>query len=104
MVNTPKSKVSLRRKKVGHVVERNITLTGNFMRYLIDQPRIFESLPEKFELVILPEDDPELRRYNLELLDTYGSEDRPIVFVRVKSSKKTDVKSMHPQVYTPIAA
>ena len=104
MVTTPKSKVTPRRKKPGRLVERNIALTGNFMRYIMAQPRILEALPDKFELVILPEDDPALRQYNLELLDAFGSEGRPIVFVRIKSSKEKDFKAARPQVYAPVAA
>ena len=49
------------------VVERNIALLGDVMRYLLSEPQLFASLPENFELVILPDDDPVLRRYNLEL-------------------------------------
>ena len=72
-----------------NVVERNIRLTGEIMRYLMAYPHVFDSLPDKFELVILPEDDPEMRLYNLELLDKYGSEGKPIVFARLKSRPGT---------------
>ena len=64
------------------VVERNIALVGQIMQYLFDHPDVFESLPDNFELVVLPEDDPEMRLYNLELLDSYSVEDKPIVFAR----------------------
>ena len=82
------------------VVERNIALTGKMMHYLLERPQLFNSLPEKFELVILPDDDPQMRSYNLELLDIYGSEDRPIVFVRINSVQ--DYAS--PNLYIPVAA
>lgn len=49
------------------VVERNISLTGKIMQFLIENPQVFSSLPDKFELVILPDDDPEIRQYNLDL-------------------------------------
>ena len=68
-----------------NVVERNILLTGKIMQFLMESPQIFDSLPEKFELVILPDDDPAIREYNLELLDKYGSEDKPIVFARIRA-------------------
>jgi len=99
-----KSKMTLRRNKPNRVVERNAQLTGNFMRYILDHPKILDSLPDNFELVILPEDDPELRQYNLDLLDMFGSEGRPIVFVRLKSGGELDFKSARPQVYAPVAA
>ena len=45
--------------KINDIVERNISLTGEIMRYLLDNPQVFASLPDNFELVILPENDPE---------------------------------------------
>ena len=60
------------------VVERNIILVGEIMRYLLNHPQVFNSLPDNFELVILPDDDPEMRLYNLELLDIYGSEGKEL--------------------------
>ena len=74
------------------------------MRYLLEQPQVFSSLPEDFELVILPDDDPEMRLYNLELLDAYGSEGKPIVFARVKSSREDVLSQERPSLYVPVAA
>ncbi|MEW6664700.1 MAG: DUF5647 family protein [Thermodesulfobacteriota bacterium] len=64
------------------VVERNVSLTGKIMQFIMDNPKVFSSLPDRFELVILPDDDPDIRQYNLELLDKYGTEGKPIVFAR----------------------
>lgn len=87
-------------KKVNpEIAKRNIALTGEIMRYLLGNPKVFESLPDNFELVILPEDDPEIRMYNLELLDKFGSEGKPIVFARIKS----DAAKMEPSIFVPIA-
>ena len=72
------------------------------MRYLLDHPQVFKSLPDNFELVILPDDDPEMRLYNLELLDTYGSEGKPIVFARIQSSREGDLKQGRPSLYVPV--
>ena len=81
-------------------VERNLLLTGKIMQFLMDSPQIFDSLPEKFELVILPDDDPAIREYNLELLDKYGSEAKPIVFARVKAHP--DKSSSKPRIFVPV--
>ena len=86
------------------VVERNIALTGELMRYLLEHPQVFESLPENFELVILPDDDPEMRLYNLELLDAYGSEGKPIVFARIQCSREGVLSQERPSLYVPVAA
>ncbi len=86
------------------VLERNLTLTGEVMRFLLEQPEVFNSLPANFELVILPEDDPEMGLYNLKLLNTYGSEGKPVVFARIKSSREAFTKQDPPRLYAPIAA
>ena len=82
------------------IARRNIALTGEVMRYLLENPNVLQSLPERFELVILPEDDPEIRLYNLELLDQYGSEGKPIVFARMKSAPIASP----PSIFVPLAA
>jgi hypothetical protein len=85
-----------------NVVERNILLVKEIMGYLLDNPQVFSSLPDKFELVVLPEDDPEMRLYNLDLLDRYGSEDKPIVFARVKVEGENVAIQDRPSLYAPI--
>ena len=86
------------------VVERNIALTAAIMRYLLDQPRVFNALPERFELVILPEDDPEIRLYNLQLLDAYGAAGKPIVFARIRSGKARESSRFSPSLFVPATA
>lgn len=87
-------------KKVNpNIAKRNIALTGEVMRYLLGNPKVFESLPDNFELVILPEDDPEISMFNLDLLKKYGSEGKPIVFARIKS----DAAKLEPSIFVPVA-
>ena len=59
-------KMAIRKIKLAKAFERNADLMFNLMRYILDQPAIVRRLPKRFELVILPEDDPELMAYNLE--------------------------------------
>lgn len=84
------------------VVERNIVLSGKIMQFLMQNPHMFSSLPEKFELVILPDDDPDIRQYNLELLDKYGSENKPIVFARIKAYPDNDEAQVKPSIFVPV--
>jgi hypothetical protein len=82
------------------VVERNVRLTGEIIKYIMNNPKMLDVLPEKFELVLLPEDDPEVRMLNLDLLDKYGSEGKPIVFARVN----THAAKWKPNIFVPVAA
>jgi hypothetical protein len=86
-----------------NVVEKNILLVGKLMRFLLNQPQILSALPESFELIILPDDDPEMRLYNLDLLDMYDSEGKPVVFARMKSSGELDFEQVQASLYVPIA-
>jgi hypothetical protein len=90
--------------KPSDAVERNLALTGEFTRYLLEHPNILQTLPEQFEVVILPEDDPDIRMYNLELLDRYSSEGKPIVFVRMRIHAPNIASQRQVNVYAPIAA
>jgi Family of unknown function (DUF5647) len=84
------------------VVQRNLGLTDKIMRFLLDNPHVFRSLPDSFELVILPDDDPAIRSYNLELLDRYGSEGKPIVFARMTAHSDDPAKPPVPSIFVPI--
>ena len=92
-----------RKKVTTSLVERNIALTNAMLRYLMDHPHLFDSLPDQFELVILPDDDPEIRLYNLELLDTYGSAGKPVVFARLQSRQKFESPQFKPSLFAPVA-
>ncbi len=67
-----------------NVVQRNAHLVGQLMRYLIEKPELFDALPDDFELVILPEDDPELQQFNLQIFDTHSSDGKTVVFASIK--------------------
>lgn len=84
------------------VVEKNMRLTQEVMRYLLANSQTFDYLPDKFELVILPEDDAELRLYNLELLDKFAARNTPIVFARTKTTKEKGVSPQNLKLFAPL--
>lgn len=96
-------KVTSPTRKPKRVVERNIALLGELMQFLLADPRVLASLPNDFELIILPDDDPEMRIYNLSLLYTQVRKDKPVVFARIQSSKKSSWRKAQPNLYVPLA-
>lgn len=88
--------------KPSGVVERNLWLTGEIMRYLLNNPRVFDSLPDNFELVVLPDDDPGVRLYNLDLLDKYSSAGKPIVFARIRYEPTHISNAIRPSLFAPV--
>ena len=89
------------RKLKSNIVERNIALSGQIMKYLLDHPKVFDVLPDDFELVILPEDDEEITLFNLDLLKKRSGQGKSIVLARVKSSSEKITSA--PNIFVPIA-
>jgi len=48
------------------IAEKNITLSFEFERYVVEHPEILEQIPDGATVIFLPKDDPELYRVNLE--------------------------------------
>ncbi len=87
------------------IVARNLDLVERVLHYLLKHPSVLDALPESFEVIVLPENDPELRVYNLELLDKYRQEGRPVVLVRVsEADKREHAEESSIEVYVPLAA
>ena len=47
--------------------ERNLTLSTELARAIIDDPVLLEEIPEGATVILLPDDDPDLAQANLEL-------------------------------------
>lgn len=67
---------------------KNVMLTTEFNKYLIEHPEVLDKIPDNANVVILPADDPEfckkmiaLVKYHQQIDDMI---DRPIVFVKVE--------------------
>ena len=84
------------------VVSRNIALTSEVLRSMLEEPEVLGRLPANFELVVLPDDDPELRLYNLDLLDKYGSEGKPVVFARMSAGQRLPASGVPVSFYVPV--
>jgi len=84
------------------VIERNLNLVSEITRFIFQNPSLLDNLPSDFQLVVLPEDDPELSLYNLKLMTSHQV-DKPIVMVRL-SSGQPDFIHNPPQLYVPLAA
>ena len=67
------------------IVEKNIILSFEFERYILEHPEVLEQIPYEAEIVLLPKDDPELYHINLEAAQKELSpEDAPpIVYIEI---------------------
>ncbi len=85
------------------MIERNLDLVSAVTHFILEHPHLLEQLPSDFRLVILPEDDPELSQYNLNLLAERTEPGKPVIIVRL-TAHQVNFESHPPQVYVPLAA
>lgn len=66
------------------VMQKNITLSFEFERYLLEHPYILDDIPSGAEVVVLPLDDLELYRINLEGVRRRRPEDvGPVIYIEI---------------------
>jgi len=66
------------------LVYKNIVLSTEFNKYLVERPEIADKIPDNALVVLLPEDDPALCRKNLALAHKHREKNQPVVHVRIK--------------------
>jgi len=67
------------------LVQRNMTLTFEFSRYLLDHPELEAQIPEGAHVVLLPEDDQELCEHNRQVCERERATGQPVVYIHLGS-------------------
>jgi len=66
------------------LVGKNLILMSEFDRYVLEHPEFAEQIPSNAQVVLLPEDDPELSRRNLEISKAQREPGQPVIYVRIE--------------------
>lgn len=69
------------------IVNRNLDLLAEFMKYTFNNPDILDQIPSESELVILPEDDPILYEENIKIAKDHQKRNIPVTIVKMKTPK-----------------
>lgn len=64
--------------------EKNLMLSTEFSRYVLEHPEVAKRIPKDAIVVILPESDQKLAEENLKIAKARRGKDQPMVLVRVK--------------------
>lgn len=64
--------------------EKNVVLSTEFSRYLLEHPEVAQGIPKDAIVVILPEYDQKLAEENLRIAEARREQNQPMVLVRVK--------------------
>jgi len=65
-------------------IKRNLDLLNEFMKIAFDRPEILDKIPKESELIILPENDPELYAANLKIKQSLEEKGGKVVVVRMR--------------------
>jgi len=82
------------------IVEKNITLSFEFERYILEHPDVLEQIPNGAEVVLLPKDDPELYRINLETAWKERQAGAPVVYIEIEALAPPRSRLVNPHLTT----
>ncbi len=69
------------------IIRKNLDLHAEWMRYVFENPGAIDRIPPGAQLVIIPNDDPELAEENTRTLQGFKSQGISVVIVHMDSPK-----------------
>ena len=82
------------------IIEKSITLSFEFERYLLEYPDLLAQIPPGAEVVLLPKDDPELYRINFEAAQQALLQDDIVnmIYVEIEALAAPRSRLVNPQL------
>ncbi|MBI5472666.1 MAG: hypothetical protein HY961_10020 [Ignavibacteriae bacterium] len=71
------------------IVRKNFELLEEFHRYGFEHPEIFDQIPKDAQLIILPENDPELLAANEQIVEKCKREERSYAVFRMRMPERS---------------
>jgi glutamyl-tRNA reductase len=69
------------------IIQKNLDLLNEFMKYAFEHPEILDKIPPEAELVILPTNDPELFAVNKKMAASIVKKGKKVVAVEFKKPR-----------------
>jgi len=85
-VESVQTKIFTGGKKMGEqeLIEKNMTLTIEFSKYIFEHPKFEDKIPKGAQVVLLPEYDDDLSAYNLKIAKKQKEKGQPVVYVKIE--------------------
>lgn len=77
---------------------KNLELSFEFDRYLLDHPKFAEKIPFSALVVLLPQYDRELSAYNKKAAQQNHEPNQPVVYIEIAGLKPKKSRLMQPNV------
>jgi len=85
------------------IFEKNLILSTEFDRYILEHPEFAKKIPVNAQVVLLPEDDEELRTKNLEIAKAQREPGQPVVYVQIEKIAPQMSRLVNPVLRTEAA-
>lgn len=69
------------------MIEKNIELSAEFSRFLFEHPELEEKIPLGAEIILLPEFNPALKKFNLEMGRKLEANGTKVIYVKIEKLK-----------------
>ena len=66
------------------LIEKNLNLSIEFSKYIFEHPDLGDKIPKGAQVVLLPEYDEELSKFNMTIAESQRETKQPVVYVRIK--------------------
>ena len=86
------------------IFSKNLILSTEFDRYLLEHPEFAEKIPVNAQVVLLPADDPELRQKNVEIAKAQREPRQPVIYVQIEKVAPQMSRLINPVLRTEAAA
>ncbi len=85
------------------IFEKNLILNTEFDRYILEHPEFAEKIPVNAQIVLLPEDDAELRKKNVEIAKAQREPEQPVIYVQIEKVAPQMSRLLNPVLRTEAA-
>jgi hypothetical protein len=85
------------------IFEKNLILSTQFDRYILEHPEFAEKIPVNAQIVLLPEDDAEFRKQNLEIDKAQREPGQPVIYVQIDKVAPQMSRLVNPVLRTEAA-
>ena len=80
------------------IFSKNLILSTEFDRYVLEHPEFAEKIPMNAQIVLLPEDDPDLCRKNIEIAKGQCEQGQAMVFVYIEKVAPQVSRLVNPRI------
>jgi len=85
------------------IFEKNLILSTEFDRYVLEHPEFAKKIPVNAQIVLLPEDDAELCKKNFEIAKVQREPGQPVIHVQIEKVAPQMSRLINPVLRTAAA-